>query len=132
LAVFPFCGLYAGSKHALEAMSESLYHEVEPFGVRVVIVEPGLFRSDLARNSLTSGTGPLYGERTRKVADVLEAGTRQGADPQLVATIVADAVHAAAPQLRYPVGESAVRMRELKRTLSDEDFAAAARRHVGI
>lgn len=132
LAVFPFCGLYAASKHAVEALSESLYHEVEPFGIRMVIVEPGLFRSELGRNSLTAGTGALYGERTQKVADVLDAGTRQGADPQLVATTVADAIHEPAPRLRYPVGESAVRMRELKRTMTDEEFAEAARRHVGI
>jgi NAD(P)-dependent dehydrogenase (short-subunit alcohol dehydrogenase family) len=132
LAVFPFCGLYAASKFALEAFSEALYHEVAPFGVRVALVEPGMFRSDLGRNLLVAcPEGSPYAAGTQHVAGLLESGTTEGGDTELLARAVADVVHGA-PGLRHRVGDSAHKMTELRRTLSDEEFAEAARRHVGL
>jgi NAD(P)-dependent dehydrogenase (short-subunit alcohol dehydrogenase family) len=52
-------GLYSASKHALEALSEALFYELRPFGVRVVVVEPGLTATDIREKSpVTPGYGP--------------------------------------------------------------------------
>lgn len=51
LVARPYAGIYSATKHALEAVSESLYHEVKPFGIRVAIVEPGQFETELLANA---------------------------------------------------------------------------------
>ena len=106
----PGFGPYCAAKHALEAISESLAKEVAPFGVRVIIVEPGAFRTELfgsaframpAMDAYASTVGP-----TRAYA-AQSAGTQAG-DPVKAAKAIADAVAAEAPSLRLPLGADAV------------------------
>jgi NAD(P)-dependent dehydrogenase (short-subunit alcohol dehydrogenase family) len=107
----PGFGPYCAAKHALEALSESLAAEVAPLGVRVLIVEPGAFRTDLfgsafrrmpAMDAYASTVGPMRAY----AAD--SAGTQIG-DPAKAARAIADAVAAGAPTLRLPLGADAVK-----------------------
>jgi NAD(P)-dependent dehydrogenase (short-subunit alcohol dehydrogenase family) len=106
----PGFGAYCAAKHALEAISESLAAEVAPHGVRVLIVEPGAFRTSLfgaafrtmpAMDVYASTVGP-----TRAYA-ASSAGSQSG-DPAKAARAIADAVAAGAPSLRLPLGADAV------------------------
>ena len=54
LVARPFGGMYSASKFALEAITESLYHELRPFGIRVALIEPGQFETDLLSNALVA------------------------------------------------------------------------------
>jgi NAD(P)-dependent dehydrogenase (short-subunit alcohol dehydrogenase family) len=110
LVTMPGFGAYCAAKHALEAISESLAAEVAPFGVRVLIVEPGAFRTRLfgsaframpAMDAYASTVGP-----TRALA-AQSAGSQPG-DPAKAARAIADAVAAGAPSLRLPLGADAV------------------------
>ena len=103
-------GLYAASKHALEAISEALYYELRPFGVRVVVVEPGLTATDIREKSpVTPGYGPdspYWDVISQRVAFL---GTTIWKDGWIEApTVVAEAIYGAAtnPQtaLFVPVG----------------------------
>lgn len=59
LVARPFGGAFSGSQHALEAISEALHHEVRPFGIRVALVEPGQFETDLVTHpTVAAGFGP--------------------------------------------------------------------------
>lgn len=103
-------GLYAASKHALEAISEALFYELRPFGVRVVVVEPGLTATDIREKSpVTPGYGPdsPYWHVISQRVEFL--GTTIWKDGWIEApTVVAEAIYGAAisPQtpLFVPVG----------------------------
>lgn len=107
----PGFGPYCAAKHALEAVSESLAVEVAPFGVRVLIVEPGAFRTRFFGGAFrvmppmevyapTVGPTRAYAERSD--------GT-QGGDPAKAARAIVDAVAEGAPSLRLPLGADAVK-----------------------
>jgi NAD(P)-dependent dehydrogenase (short-subunit alcohol dehydrogenase family) len=106
----PGFGPYCAAKHALEAISEALAAELAPLGVRVLIVEPGAFRTRLfgaafrtmpAMDAYTSTVGP-----TRAFA--AHSDGSQGGDPAKAARAIVDAVAAGAPTLRLPLGADAV------------------------
>lgn len=110
LITAPGFGPYCAAKHALEAVSESLAAEVAPHGIRVLIVEPGAFRTDLFGGAFrTMPETPEYAATvgpTRK--HVLDSAGKQPGDPAKAAKAIADAVAAGAPSLRLPLGEDAV------------------------
>ena len=110
LSTSPGFGAYCAAKHALEAVSESLAAEVAPFGMRVLIVEPGAFRTALfGAGFRTMPAHPAYapsvGPTRAYVAK--QAGVQPG-DPAKAAKAIADAVAAGAPTLRLPLGADAV------------------------
>jgi len=103
-------GAYCAAKHALEGLSECLAKEVAAFGVRVLIVEPGAFRTSLfgagfrslpALDAYAPSVGP-----TRAFAARMHG--EQAGDPAKAARAIADAVAAGAPRLRLPLGADAV------------------------
>jgi len=128
----PFGGVYSASKHALEALSDALYYELHPFGVRVSIVEPGGFETEFSRNHGAArrfNEGSPYVQLERRFADASSRlpGAGGPADPQIVANIIADAAHAAEPKRRYLAGRDAEIIAGLHKQASDEDFEKAMR-----
>jgi NAD(P)-dependent dehydrogenase (short-subunit alcohol dehydrogenase family) len=125
----PGFGAYCAAKHALEALSESLAAEVAPFGVRVLVVEPGAFRTRLFGPGFrTLPAMPEYAETVGPTrAYAASAGGSQEGDPVKAAKAIADAVAAGAPTLRLPLGADAVRaLREkLARVAADVDRTEA-------
>jgi NAD(P)-dependent dehydrogenase (short-subunit alcohol dehydrogenase family) len=106
----PGFSAYCAAKHALEAFSEAFAAEVAPFGVRVLIVEPGNFRTRLLGNSLRSmpaldAYAPTVGQ-TR--AFVSRWDGSQPGDPAKAARAIADAVDAERAPLRLPLGSDAI------------------------
>jgi NAD(P)-dependent dehydrogenase (short-subunit alcohol dehydrogenase family) len=104
----PYQGIYSASKHALEGYSESLDHEVRPFGVRVSVVEPGFTRTNIAKNSQVAAH-PLeaYADGRVRVLTVIAENIARGATPLGVAEVVLKALTSQSPRARYPVGREA-------------------------
>ena len=104
----PFNGAYVSSKFALEGISESLKIEVQPFGVRVAMVEPGLFRTSFPDNSIrgeaTGGENMAYAPYIRQYSDNREMFHRFGGDPVRVAKVVHKVITSPSPNFRNPVG----------------------------
>jgi NAD(P)-dependent dehydrogenase (short-subunit alcohol dehydrogenase family) len=104
----PFQGIYSATKFAVEGLSEALRAEVRPFGIHVVLVQPGDFRTGFtdARRTVAIGDS-AYAERCRHALDIAARDERGGADPHRVARLIARIVTARQPRLRYAVGPSA-------------------------
>lgn len=124
----PLLGMYAASKHAVEAMSEALRFEVGGLGVQVCILEPGMFRSDWQTTNLDV-SGPLREGRSayspaveRGLAEFRAvAATRPGSAS--VAAAMADIVHLEQRlPMRWPVGNDATHMIPLHTASSDEEW----------
>ena len=124
----PLEGVYAASKHALEALSEALHFELGHFGIRVVIIEPGYIAPGMKR---TGGhLGPDVYEALRTQLDGTDAklnGPSGRPGPELVGRAIADALEDSESAVRVEVGDDAALVLKLRRTLSDEEFEATMR-----
>lgn len=104
----PYMSVYAASKHAVEGYSESLDHEVRGFGVRVIAVEPAFTRTSISRQREGKEKRLSdYNDVRQRVAERINDNIAHGADPSVVADVVARAVTDPTPRLRYPVGRQA-------------------------
>jgi NAD(P)-dependent dehydrogenase (short-subunit alcohol dehydrogenase family) len=131
-ATLPFSGIYSASKHAVEALSDALHYELEPFGIRVVLVEPGGFETEIETNSRPARRfteGSVYLEAQRRFAEALERlpGGWLRADAQIVADVIVDAAKSAQPQRRYLVGQDAELIGGLRKKMTDDEFEKAVR-----
>jgi NAD(P)-dependent dehydrogenase (short-subunit alcohol dehydrogenase family) len=122
----PAMGAYAASKFALEGLSEAWQHELRPFGIDLVLVEPGPYRTELFRPEAMSamtreavGAPGPYRALVDRFVVLREAVGRTAGDPSDVAGVIAELATARKVPLRVPVGASA-RLRSLaKRLLPD-------------
>lgn len=129
----PMAAWYYASKHALEALSDSLRMEVRPHGIAVVVVQPGIVKSDFERETAAtlravSGAGP-YGAAAERIAAQSErlfdgSGEIKASDPEVVATVIRAVVEAERPKARYAVGYLAKPLLALNRLLPDRAFDA--------
>jgi short-subunit dehydrogenase len=104
----PYSGLYAASKHALEAYSETLDHEVRQFGIRVCVIEPGFIRTDIAEcTPQTRRRIPAYSADREAVTAAMNKNAANGEDPARAAAAVLKALTAPSPRMRYIAGSRA-------------------------
>lgn len=134
----PLGAWYHGTKFALEAMSDCLRMEVQPFGIDVVIIEPGGIKTEwatIAANKLlqVSGESP-YANQAKAMAESMigEASRKRQSPPELIADTIAKAVTATRPKTRYAVGFGAKPMIFIRRILSDRAFDSFMRMATGI
>jgi NADP-dependent 3-hydroxy acid dehydrogenase YdfG len=113
LVAFAATGYYHATKFAVEALSESLSHEVAPLGIKVIIVEPGAFRTDWAGRSMIESLTVIedYAETAgkRRAATRSTSGSQPG-DPAKAAAAIVKAVEAKEPPLRLLLGTSALKI----------------------
>jgi NAD(P)-dependent dehydrogenase (short-subunit alcohol dehydrogenase family) len=113
-----FCSAYAASKFGLEGWMESLRYEVEPFGIRTTIVEPGFFRTTLLEKESTTYAELSiddYAERTAQTRPAWEAMSgKQGGDPAKLAKALVSVVDEEQPPLRWVAGADAIASVEQK------------------
>ncbi|MEM8705173.1 MAG: SDR family oxidoreductase [Actinomycetota bacterium] len=131
----PYAGAYAASKHALEAMSESLHFEMTPFGIRVHLIEPGRFDTGFGANIIgpDDWEGSVHQDRHDAFRDSLSSldgdggGDGGGSDPQEVADAIARAATDPSTPFRTLCGDDARLIDGAKTAMSFEDFEAAMR-----
>lgn len=124
----PLGAWYHATKHALEGWSDCLRLELAPFGINVVIVEPGLietaFGNVVSEGILKRSASGAYATMTESVAKASSAayGHGQGTDPGVIADVVAKAITEKKPRTRYVAGKYAQPMIMMRQLLGDRMF----------
>jgi len=122
----PLSGWYSASKFAVEALSDSLRLEVKPFGIDVIIIEPGGVKSewgDIAMQSLEDVSGSTaYSKMAKKIIEFAKKNQPKNAEPEVIAELILQALKATKPKTRYHGGYLAGAILLLKKLLSDNQF----------
>ena len=120
---FPVTPGYISTKFALEGLSESMRYELFPFGIKTIIIEPGVIKTNLfATLKKTTKQDSPYKDITEKVMNGLLMMSEMGTPPQEVAKTIVKAVSSESPLPRYPVGNDAIMFLEAKRDKTDIEF----------
>lgn len=117
---------YVSSKFALEGLMESMRYELEPFGIKVVLIEPGVIKTNFLNSSVFAKkalkeTSP-YRTLIQKVGEGFSARFENGALPIEVAKAILQAATSTKPDIRYSVGNDATSLLDARRKMSDADF----------
>ena len=122
-------GPYAGSKFALEAVSDALRREIEPLGVKVIVVEPGAVTTDMLGRVAVTGERIIsamtieqrsrYATLMHSVISQARAAVPKGVPAEEAGRVIADAIATKRPRTRYTVGHDAAMIVRLTRYLSD-------------
>ena len=134
---FPLSSAYVSSKFALEGLTESLRYEVQDFGIHVILIEPGVIKTNFVNNmkigneimtlqnrdnnNIIDDDSP-YAEITNKRISAFKPRFEKGSSPKIVAEIVLEAALSANPKVRYLVGDDALKMMNRRKNTSDEEF----------
>jgi len=133
-ATFPFYSLYHGTKWAVEGFSESLNFELNPFGIRVKLVEPGVIQTDFTTRSLDvlkKDGLDVYDDVIKKFREAWSAA-RNASPPELVAEVIYGAATDGTDQLRYIAGEDAKMILDARGKASQEEYYAMIRKRLGL
>jgi NAD(P)-dependent dehydrogenase (short-subunit alcohol dehydrogenase family) len=130
----PLLTLYNASKYALEGVTDSLRHELAPFGIRVHSVMPGFFDTEFARGNLitnpeTFSSDSPYADMVTTLAPLIVEQINHGNDPQEVARLIEDVIKDDRFPARVTAGEKAAKFIPMRRVLSDEDFERRVREY---
>ena len=122
---FPVSPAYISSKFALEGLSESLRFELMPFGINVIIIEPGVIKTnffDSMKMSEKSQQDSTYKEITDKVISGVKMMAEMGTHPKEVANVVIKTLGEEKPLPRYVIGNDAMMFLEAKKMKTDIEF----------
>ncbi|MBV8861961.1 MAG: SDR family NAD(P)-dependent oxidoreductase [Mycobacterium sp.] len=128
-AVLPTYGAYAASKFALEAVSDALRREVGNAGIKVVVIEPGAVKTEMAERGIATAEGlkanmtanqlARYGDLSAAIAAQARSFTETGVSAENAAKVIARAAAASRPRTRYTIGRDAAILVRVSRLVSD-------------
>ncbi|MBW4538295.1 MAG: SDR family oxidoreductase [Myxacorys chilensis ATA2-1-KO14] len=128
---FPLYSLYHSTKWAVEGFSESLQYELEPFNIRVKLIEPGPIKTEFYSRSADIANRPgltAYDSFVKQILPNLSKAGESGGTPATVAEIIYRAATDGSAKLRYPAGGNAGTLLLLRKLLPDRIFSSMVRR----
>ncbi|MRT92886.1 SDR family oxidoreductase [Ancylomarina sp. 16SWW S1-10-2] len=132
---FPLGSLYHGTKFAIEGISESLHFELEPIGIKVKIVEPGVIATDFGGRSFDFNNDPSM-EEYQGTVDKLIKFQEHFLDAASEPIVVAEQIYAATTdgtnKIRYEAGQDAVELLDNRKKLDDETFIGGIKQQFGF
>ena len=134
---FPLNSPYHATKFALEGLSESMQYELEPLGIKIIVIEPGGVGSNFLKNlKMASNTSdPLnspYRSMQSSISEYFKQWSQNLMHPSEVAKVILQAVTADNPDFRYVVGKDAAMALESRRNMSDREFQNMMKKQINL
>jgi NAD(P)-dependent dehydrogenase (short-subunit alcohol dehydrogenase family) len=121
---FPMGSAYVSSKFALEGLSESMSYELKQFGIKIVLIEPGVINTNFAfvtpKKALEANSS--YSQLMNKLEENLFSTIANGTPPKDVANVILHSITKESPEHRYLVGNDAVELINARKNSTDEEF----------
>ena len=131
---FPLGTLYHGTKFAVEGLSEALHYELEPLGIRVRIVQPGMIRTDFGGRSFDFAMDdslPDYAPAAQAMGRLFGKLAANPSTPEVVADVIWQAVRTRGDRLRFRAGPDAEALLDERKAKDDAAFIGAIRGLMG-
>jgi len=121
---FPMGSAYVSSKFALEGLSESISYELKQFGIKIILIEPGVIKTNFAlvTPKKAVNTNSSYSQLMNKLEENLFSTIANGTSPKEVASVILRSITEASPEHRYLVGNDAVELINARKNNTDEEF----------
>jgi short-subunit dehydrogenase len=132
---FPLYSIYHGSKWAVEGFSEALHYELEPFNIKIKIIEPGAIKTEFygsSRRFIMRDDLPMYQSLVDTVEQVSQEAGNKGESPELVAKAIFQAANDRSHKMRYVVGKPAPLLLMLRKLLPDNWYFSLVKRSYKI
>jgi NAD(P)-dependent dehydrogenase (short-subunit alcohol dehydrogenase family) len=121
---FPMGSAYVSSKFALEGLSESISYELKQFGIKIILIEPGVIKTNFAlvtpKKAVNKNSS--YSQLMNKLEENLFSTIANGTSPKEVATVILRSITEESPEHRYLVGNDAVELINARKNNTDEEF----------
>ena len=123
---FPVISAYSATKFAIEGLSESIAYELEPFGIKVILIEPGPINTNFMKGSVLAKRAldpqSPYSELVEKFNTKTSSQHENATTPEEVAKTIIQAISDEKPEFRYVVGNYAVTLLEARKNMPYSEF----------
>jgi NAD(P)-dependent dehydrogenase (short-subunit alcohol dehydrogenase family) len=123
---FPGMSAYSSTKFAMEGLSESMAYELDQFGIKVILIEPGVIRTNISNSIVIAkkaqDSSSPYSQMMQKMDNNFKKFTENASSAEVVANIVMEAATSEKPRLRYLAGKDMEMWMQSKNSMSDDEF----------
>jgi NAD(P)-dependent dehydrogenase (short-subunit alcohol dehydrogenase family) len=123
---FPGMSAYSSTKFAMEGLSESMAYELDQFGIKVILIEPGVIRTNIGNSIVIAkkvqDSSSPYSQMMQKMGNNFKKFTENASSVDVVANIVLEAATSEKPHLRYLAGKDIEMWMQNKNSVSDDEF----------
>jgi NAD(P)-dependent dehydrogenase (short-subunit alcohol dehydrogenase family) len=134
---FPLNSVYHATKFAFEGLSESIQYELEPFGIKIIVIEPGGVGSNFMKNlkmasKASDPSNSPYGSIQNRISEYFKQWLQSAIHPSEVAKTILHAVTSDNPEFRYVVGKDAMMTLESRKSMSDREFQGMIKKQINL
>lgn len=133
---FPGMSAYSSTKFAMEGLSESMAYELDQFGIKVILIEPGVIRTNISNSIVIAkkaqDSSSPYSQMMQKMDNNFKKFTENASSANVVANIVLEAATSEKPRLRYLAGKDMEMWMQSKNSMSDYEFYNSMKKELAI
>jgi NAD(P)-dependent dehydrogenase (short-subunit alcohol dehydrogenase family) len=133
---FPGMSAYSSTKFAMEGLSESMAYELDQFGIKVILIEPGGIRTNISNSIVTAkkaqDSSSPYSQMMQKMDNNFKKFTENASSADVVANVVLEAATSENPRLRYLAGKDMEMWIQSKNSMSDYEFYNSMKKELAI